>query len=132
MKTGRGKWIVITTVVLGFALLGLAKDRIVGEYYVWKLKSGDMRERQAAEARLRDRGLKALPVLLKAIADDFAPNSSRVWCGNCREMSSWYLAAKALKGMWNEAIPALRGALQDDDPVIRRAAAVAPDEIQRE
>ena len=91
-----------------------------------------MREREATVAGLRDMGLKAVPVLLKAIADDFAPNSSRVWCGNCREVSSWYLAAKALKAMGNQAIPALRKALQDDDPGIRRAAAVALDEIQRE
>src|SRR6266540_2563092 len=132
MKTRRGKWMAVATIVLGFAVLGLAKDQIAEKYYVWKLKSGDLRERADAAADLKEMGPKAVPALLNTIAEDFDPDSPRVWCGNCKSASRWYLASRALEGMGKAAIPALREALQDQDPGVRHFAADALKKIQGE
>jgi HEAT repeat protein len=133
MKTGRGKGVAIGSSVLGLVVLiaGFAiKDRAVAEYYLWKLKSGDLFEREAAAGRLRMTGSHAVRGLLGVIADDFDPRSPRV--GNCRKVSPWYLVSRALEGMGRAAVPALREALQDGSPGIRQAAADALRKIQGE
>ncbi len=138
MKTGRGKTVTVATVVLGLVVLVTAfaiKDRAVTEYYLWKLKSGDMVEREASEVaatRFRRTASRAVPGLLGVMAEDFDPSSPRVWCGNCAKVSRWYLASKALEEMGTAALPALCEALQDDNARVREAAAEVLKKIQRE
>jgi hypothetical protein len=132
MKVVRGK---LVRVAVCIAALSIAVYTFWGpiaqQYFFLKLERQEMGEAEAAEAGLR-MGPIAVPALLKVIATDFDPTSPRVWCGNCMHVSRWHLASVALESMGTTAAPALRDALKDDNPRIRRAAASALTKIERE
>ena len=128
MKNRHWKTVAIAAVVMiaGFAFM----DRAAMEYHLWRLNSGNTYERHAAAASLSAMGPRAVPALLGVIADDYDPHSPRAWCGNCMEVSSWYLVSKALEGIGTAAVPALADASQHSNAGIRQAATKALKKIQ--
>jgi hypothetical protein len=77
MKIGRGKVVAFTLTALGFLVLlftvFLFKDRLVEEYWLWSLKTGDETERRAAIAKLGDVGMEKSLLRLTEILTQGTP-----------------------------------------------------------
>ncbi len=153
----RGKSIAISTAVIGVVVLVAAgivsKDRIIEDWYIWRLEKGSEEAQVAAVERLGNmKSVRAMLALARAFQLKYHQpdsRSQRLLMGHCLKAFAMIgePAARALVGWWRrttddsvaedealalalwaigtDAVPAITEALQDENDTVRvRAAAV--------